>query len=237
MKTLLPAGSDFHFCLSNRAYALGLLGAYFQNMTQKVFNAFEDIENDAEQFADREYERLCSLPTSENGPDLEALAEMAQNSSFSYYDDLVFVKGQVIGLAVAGLYHLWERTLKSFLKRELEQCGLSEETKCVHTMKFDRLVDSLHEIGYEVRKYPFYTELDLLRLVANVFKHGEGPSLQDLYSSAPEFFRTYFKDAGVVSSDMDSFYINENHFQNFSTAIKSFWETMPEYLGHHKGCA
>jgi hypothetical protein len=53
--------------------------------------------------------------------DEEAVAEYAQEYGLSVYTDLEFVRQQVTGLAIAGLYHLWERLVKEFLETHSEQ--------------------------------------------------------------------------------------------------------------------
>ena len=45
-------------------------------------------------------------------------AEAAQEYGLEVYENLRFTHQQVLGLAAAGIYHLWERLLKQFLCKE-----------------------------------------------------------------------------------------------------------------------
>ncbi|MBF0342202.1 MAG: hypothetical protein HQL95_14750 [Magnetococcales bacterium] len=107
-----------HFHTSNRAVALGQHKAFVQGVENHVIAVFQNIEKDGEDFTEQEYNRLCSAPGWEDGPDCATMAELARDKGEENFDNLVFVKGQMMNLATAGLYHLWEKTLKSFLERE-----------------------------------------------------------------------------------------------------------------------
>jgi hypothetical protein len=53
---------------------------------------------------------------SEDGEDEGAVADDAEEYGHRVYADLEFVRQQVTGLAIAGLYHLWERLVKKFIE-------------------------------------------------------------------------------------------------------------------------
>ena len=72
---------ELHFDYSNRAWALGQLKAYVQGVQNKLIASFENIEEEAEAFAEAEYERMGSQPGCEDGPDLADIAETAHDRS------------------------------------------------------------------------------------------------------------------------------------------------------------
>jgi hypothetical protein len=67
-------------------------------------------------------------------PEFEGHYQAAEGHAESVYSDLEFVRRQITGLAVAGLYHLWERLLKEFLVRE----GLGDK-KAIYKADFPKL--------------------------------------------------------------------------------------------------
>ena len=163
---------DLHFCCSNRAIALNMHRAFAESTRTRLFPIFHDVEEQAENFADEEYERLGSEPAWDGGPELADLAEAAFDRGIQKYDELLFVKGQVLALATAGMFHLWEKTLKSFLIREIRYHRESLATqKTIERADFDALLIRLEQLGYIPAARG---DLKILSLVANTAKHGEG---------------------------------------------------------------
>jgi hypothetical protein len=110
---------------------------------------------------------------------------------FSVYRDLKFVREQVTGLAIAGIYHLWERLLKEFIVNPYRFDGPTNVLPTkeeVFKADFPKLEAVLHEVGWTIKTEGFYSDLDRLRLVANVVKHGDGPACKALLEKAPDMF-------------------------------------------------
>jgi hypothetical protein len=129
-----------HFCSSNRAWALAQHRALAKGMQDKLLPAFSDIESEANAFADWEYKRLSSLPSADDDFDMDEIAETARDRGIERYEDLAFAEGQLRALAIAGLYHLWERTLKELLVRTLGWEGYSKKQ-----------IDKIHRSNFHER--------------------------------------------------------------------------------------
>jgi hypothetical protein len=99
-------------------YALDLVRAYSSGFADRVLPGFQDIEAEADAASEAYFNGRMNQMANEDGPweDEEAVAEHAQEHGLSVYTDLEFVCQQVTGLAIAGLYHLWERLVKEFLE-------------------------------------------------------------------------------------------------------------------------
>lgn len=64
-----------------------------------------------------------------------------------------------------------------------------------------------------------------MRLMVNVFKHGEGRSLDDLRKLYPEFLRERSHHWNVYDdTDME---VTNEHVAGFAAAIESFWRELP----------
>lgn len=228
--------TGLHFCSSNRAWALGLHRAFVTGVQEKLFPSFADIDAEATAFADAEYERLGQLPGHEYGPDLSEIAAMAREAGIERYSDLVFVQGQLHSLAVAGMYHLWERTLKEFLLRGLRWVGLTEQGKKeVRRATFADLVAYMMDLGFDVKAAPFFDPLETAYLVANASKHGEGTSFQRLVKKAPNFFMGPYGDSELLKLTLasprpDDLWVDEKSFAALAAAFTDFWQQMPEHL-------
>src|SRR5712691_616636 len=103
----------------NRQYALDLIGAYSDGFARRILRGFANIEPEATAAAEALFNERMNRVCGPDGPDEDAgsVADDAREHGFSVYSDLEFVRRLVTGLAIAGLYHLWERLLKEFLVR------------------------------------------------------------------------------------------------------------------------
>ena len=129
MKGKYPSCADqfnLTFVIVYRAVAIGQHRTFVDGVSEKLFPAFDNMEAETDEHAERFYRLLCETSGFEDGPDL---SDYALEHGLGKYEDLMFVKGQLFALATAGMYHLWERTLKAFIKRELRFCGLTEVSK------------------------------------------------------------------------------------------------------------
>lgn len=220
------------FCSANRAYALGQHRAYVGGVADKLYPAFDNIEEEAENFANEAYERFCQMPGYENGPDLGDLAEMAQDEAISRYEDLVFVKGELTGFATAGMYHLWEKILKSFIARELRHYGLTEERRReIENANFKKLKKWLTELGFDISHYPFGDQLDTSRLIANTVKHGDGYSCRQIAEKEPALLRGPNNlEIPFGEPHAEDLWIDATRFTAFADSIENFWNEIPERL-------
>lgn len=227
---------SLHFCASNRAWALGLHDAFVRGVNEKLFPAFENIEAEADAFASQEYERIGNLPCGADGPDMSRVAEVATDRGVERHSDLTFVQGQLHALAVAGMYHLWERTLKRFLLRELDLTGLSaSQRKKIEFAGFDALVEVLGELRFEMRGKAFFSQLENASLIANAFKHGEGSSFERLKGKVPEALRgPYNMNQQLYAPRAEDLWIDVETFSTLASAFADFWQTMPEHLVSHQ---
>jgi len=155
----------------NRQYALDLIGAYSDGFARRILRGFANIEPEATAAAEALFNERMNRVCGPDGPDEDAgsVADDAREHGFSVYSDLEFVRRLVTGLAIAGLYHLWERLLKEFLVREFGQFNppIVPREKVLGA-EFRPLVGMLKNQGWEIAKESFYLDLDVLRLVVNV---------------------------------------------------------------------
>jgi hypothetical protein len=171
---------SLYFGKPARKYTLTLIDAYANEVAKRVLPVFDHIEQEADDAANQ-----CWSDTDND--------RTAFEHGLSVYSDLKFVREQVTGLAVAGLYHLWERLIKEFI---INECRSDKPTKqdvlptndAVLKADFPKLKEFLKSVGWSIKTGDFYPDLDYLRLVANVVKHGDGPSCKALLEKAPGMF-------------------------------------------------
>jgi hypothetical protein len=208
---------------------------YVEQVRSRVLSQFNDIEGDAEQFAEREYDRLASAPARED-IDLSDLAEAANDRAQGHYGLLHDLKGQTILGAVAGMYHQWEKDLRNFVERELAHNYKRNDAEELAWSQRTNMFGLLKEFGWDCSCTLFFSKLNACRLVVNVYKHGKGSSLTKLAESYPEYVRDSYAGSDYKPAfagnflDHEWLIVSAVQFDDFAQAIRLFWLEFPERL-------
>ena len=199
---------------------------------------FSSIKEEAEKKSEEVYEELCTQPGDEDS-DLAALAEIAQDIGIDYYMSMKDLEQGILNTCAFFLYHLFEQQLMLFHRRELLQPHEEKNSKLfTHSEIKARL--KAHNINIETFKA--WPKLEVLRLLANSIKHGEGKSSQDLSRIAPELFESPaikgLKRLGGWKTSTSAtiytpllgndIYVTQGHIRSYESALKEFWNE----LGH-----
>jgi len=192
-----------------------------------------DIAHEAEAVTDEVAEKLSSMPADEN-MDMAALAEDPQNAGVSHYVMLMGIRQGLINMFAAALYHTFEQHLLQFHRREV----LSPHEESNHSLfKVSALKIRLQEHGIDLESLPSWRKLDELRLVANVVKHAEGDSAEQLRIARPDLFEapslneldievTCGKPTIFLPLAGEDLYVGAEDIRSYEKAIASFWDEL-----------
>lgn len=156
------------------------------------------------------------------------LAEAARDNGVEFYQLLSEMHDRTRFSVVAGMYHHWDKTFRRFLVREFRwpRLVIGDHTRrALWKLDSAKLEKLLAALGLHLPGLASYQRIDAMRLIVNVFKHGEGRSLDDLRERFPEFLRasshgwSFFDDA-----DME---VTDDHVGQFAAAIELFWRELP----------
>ena len=155
------------------------------------------------------------------------LYERAHEQGSEVYSTVVHIRQGLVNLFAVGLFHLFEQQLFVFYRRALhtgQKVRLSIET----------VQSKLKDYDVDITQLKRWSDIALLRLVANCAKHSEGSerdSCAKLRAIKPEFFRS--KLFGVESdweypeSDQPlaggGLFIQTEEFDYFASAVNLFW--------------
>ena len=130
---------------------------------------------------------------------------------------------------------VWERQIRSYVRAcaiELKSDNeVVRKTHGGHWKDLDILFFRLR--GFYLSRFPEYRYLNLLQLLANVCRHGDGPSSERLWHDHPEFWPNQTKRPERRRSTMPSdqevppasaIEIPCSQLQLFVDAIVSFWQ-------------
>lgn len=142
-------------------------------------------------------------------------------------DNLRSAQSDMAAFAVAALYHHWERSVKWLIARKHRPELVKESNKA----DFGGLKDLLRADDLPADCQGALDTLDLGRLIANVIKHGEGPSAAAMRAKKAALFERPWRDKNFdLPSDLgvNLIWVQPADVNAVAGAICLLWETLPE---------
>ncbi|WP_051153599.1 hypothetical protein [Litoreibacter arenae] len=211
---------------------------FYDQANKRLLSQFADsvLKTDADEHAQLIYAKMGQRFDPElHDPGSDA--EDAYHEGVELYRLLSEMKDDVRLSMIATMFHNWEKELREWLMHEVRHWHPGDAVKdAIWSVTLDEIYNLLKVTGYfDVRGQIFYSSLDSLRLVVNVFKHGDGQSLKQLDSKFPRF--TARSHQGFYSSNLRMRILRHEHmvvtdadFLEFSQALILFWEGLPDNI-------
>jgi hypothetical protein len=206
---------------------------YVEQARKRLLSQFENIEGDADQAAE-EWLKKSGRNFDPDRHDPGDFYESAHEVGIEHYGLLNEMREQTRLSVVASVFHEWDKQLRDWLVREIHNWhhGKGAKTK-LWTANFGDIADLLESFGWKLRSADFFRVLDACRLVVNVYKHGDGASLDELKSKYPEYLEDPFRGSGggfsdAAHRDFSDLKVSDVQLQAFSDAIVAFWKNVPE---------
>ena len=109
----------------------------------------------------------------------------------------------------------------------------------VKKIQFERFCTNLSEIkekfklhNVDIESFSCWPQINELRLLCNVIKHGDGKSAKELRKIKPTLFKqedgTDHMKAFKTTLLEETLNIDEKTLQNYSEVLLSFWDEIPE---------
>ncbi|WP_155738414.1 hypothetical protein [Pseudomonas monteilii] len=137
---------------------------------------------------------------------------------------------------------IWERQIRTYLHGCQSELKLNpfpvsnrRNANSVHSVLWG---DELNSVFFKLRGIPLtlfasYEKLDLLQLVGNVCRHGDGDSSNRLWRLHPEFWRIHHNNGDNLADrkapSVEMMHIPRQLLSEFVDAICVFWDDM-EYI-------
>ncbi|MCG8400303.1 MAG: hypothetical protein MJA84_01760 [Firmicutes bacterium] len=206
---------------------------YIEQAQSRLLSQFDDIESEADRAAE-EWLEEGNRHFDPDHHDPSDFYEAANDAGIEFYELLSDMKEQTRLAIVAGMFHRWEKRLRDWLVQETQHWHRGESVKWkIWSVSFGDIIDFLECTGWKIRKEAYHSKLDSCRLIVNVYKHGDGTSVDELrkrypiYLSGPSAAYDHsFSDASY--RDYSHLRVTDEHLQSFAKAIKDFWQDVPE---------
>ncbi len=206
---------------------------YVKQARKRLLSQFDDMEAEAER-ASEEWLEQRAQHFDPDRHDPGDFYEAANDVGIEFYGLLSDMREQTRLSVLAGMFHEWDKQLRDWLAREIQHWHRGDSaTLKVWSADFSQIADLLESFSWNLHSTDYFRALDACRLVVNVYKHGEGKSLDELRTKFPEYLDDPIKDAGgsllePKYRDHTHLKVSDNQLQEFSDAIVAFWRNVPE---------
>jgi hypothetical protein len=141
--------------------------------------------------------------------DAELEASM-RNLADGYFERLRESESYAWGLAIVGIFHLWERDARNVV------AALSRRTASkLEKIQFKRLCALIEATGFDITASTRFGPLESARLISNTIKHGGGSAARELLEKQPELFPGVKNAAGLR--------VGRQQFEQIADAIYQLW--------------
>ncbi|MDO3384923.1 hypothetical protein QWI17_03605 [Gilvimarinus sp. SDUM040013] len=206
---------------------------YVEQAEARLLSQFDHIEEDADRAANAWLEeKSCQF-----NPDIHDPAdfyERANEEAIEYYQLLKDMENRTILSVAAGMYHEWEKQLRDWMDSEISRWHRGEAVKKrIWAQSLPELIELFQGLDWGVKGCNFYRKLDACRLVVNVYKHGAGPSFDELKTSYSEYVPDRFYEVTGWEGQFLGYTdlrLSVDQLREFSQAILEFWRSVPENI-------
>lgn len=216
----------------DKRYLLTPYKFYLEEARKRIFPPFADIEGEMKAHSEKWRQKAGQWFNPETD-DEGSFTERAYDEGIAYGLMLDEMSMNVRLAVLAGLLHRWEKDLREWMVKELRHTvrhkNLKREIWRATIPSLTKLLDAL---GAEVTTQPHWPRLEAYCRVVNVYKHGDGPSLDALKEANPEYFGRWDpplkRDWRYV--DHSDMHITEEQFDELADTVTNFWKNIPERI-------
>ena len=208
---------------------------YIEQARKRLLSQFENMETEADKAAEAHLEKM-SIHFNPDKHDPSDLYKAAHDKGFEFYQLLSDMHETTRLSVIAGMFHQWDKKLRDWIVCEMHHWHHGKNAaRSIWKAEVSAIMDFLVAFGFNVKGLPCYERLDAMHLVVNVFKHGNGRSLDKLKKSFPEFIPDPLGRDGdhqflLNYLDHTDMKVSDAHLDQFSEAILDFWKDVPKEI-------
>lgn len=231
-----------YMALRVRIFTIPSVVGYGKFVLNEILAPLRNLDDTANAIENDEFARLGSQAASyeDRDVDMGAHAERAFNKGLAFYETMSSLRQAILNLVAAGLFHLTEQHLA-------ELCHVGAITVAPpHDTRLE-IVRKWYQTHFQLDLSSLapWSKIDELRLVANVSKHGEGGSAEELRKVRPELFRcpslrelpfNISKPHIPIGMPLagDDLYVTEQLFREYYEAAKQLFKDIVNHFETHE---
>lgn len=213
----------------NKKYLKDQISQFVDLFILKLNPIFENIDEEAEKHGNEFFNHACGHGDPET-IDPGDFADEAMDRAFKHWEFLNHGKYVLLASWHVALYEAFEQQLRSYLYKELSHdfnLSINHVFSKFNDMKKILLLYKINLASINGLK-----QIDELRLLCNVIKHGEGASANELRKKRPELIKMVndIELLDLYNSSLleEVLEISDKTLAEFGNAINDFWDSIPE---------
>lgn len=221
----------FYMWDPHRKFLIDSHNFYIEQAQRRLISQFDDINKEVDEYSEKWLDNASQYFDPER-EDLDDYYESAYEEGIQHGILLSEMRDQTIFSVIAGMYHQWDKALREWMVMDARHWGRENVFYKIWKVDINRIFDLFESLGWKVRSEEFFHKLDACRLIVNIYKHGNGDSVQQLRKRYPEYFHDY-ESQGLCSNswfDHNSIIVRDEHLKEFSDSIVDFWRKIPEEI-------
>ena len=204
----------------------------YDEYINKIATLYKTPEEEA-----NKYEKYLEENPSEYSyiTNVEDVLPEIQNLTFQRYLSVKNIKYRYLCMNIVALYQMLEQFFSSIIKTRISM-SMDETLKKKSAESKFYIVDIkffFNEFNYDIESNKYYKEINELRLIENVIKHGDGTSANKLKAINDKYFKkvkmSYPYNDTIINDNLN---IDEKDFERFYIAINKFIKEMPKHFIH-----
>lgn len=202
---------------------------YVEQAQKRLISQFDDLDKEVGEYSEKWLEDASQFFDPENHDPYD-FYESAHENGLEYGMMLSEMRDQTIFSVIAGIYHQWDKSLREWMVRDSRYWGGENVIYKIWKVDIYQIFDLFENMGWKIRNEGFFNKLNACRLIVNIYKHGNGDSLNALREKYPEYFYDYGNESFNNHEwiDHSAIHIKDEYIKQFSDSILEFWRLVPE---------
>jgi hypothetical protein len=214
---------------------------YIDTYTKRIAPVFDNIEEEANQIANEHFRGMGTY-FNPDYHDEGDFAEAAWEKGLEHYEGVSLIRYNTKLMWISTMYQFWEQQVRKFLFEEISRTHKMYDKKnneitfkSFCTRGIGEIKETFLEFNYNLESLTIWSDIDELRLLANVIKHGDGQSASQLEQLKPSFFKNQVSNSNLLElykSTLTEIVLNidESDFIRYGDALMKFWDELPERM-------
>ena len=214
---------------------------YADTYKNKISPVFSNIEEEAKKIADEQYEEMGRY-FNPDYHDAGDFAEQAWEKGLDYFEGMSLMGYNTKLMWCSTLYHFWEQQVRRFIYQEVNRTHrfIDKNKKEIPFEKFcvrgiDDIKEAFSDFNQNLEQLSSWEDINELRLLTNVIKHGAGWSATELEKLRPEFFNNAVLKINLLELYRNTLTnivlsIQDEDFERYCNSLIKFWGELPERM-------
>ena len=208
---------------------------FLETYTARIHPLFSNIEEEAKKIADNHYQELGTY-FNPDCHDESDFAEAAWEKGLEYYDGISLMEYNSLLMWISTLYQFWEQQVRKFLYDEISHTHNIGEFKDFCSIRIiDEFKNIFSQFDQDITSFLSWANIDELRLLTNVIKHGDGRAATSLANIRPDIFSSEHLSTNLLDLYKTTLAnrvlnVTKDDFVRYCESLIKFWDELPERM-------